>query len=82
MSDDNLESFSPRASGAFARLRPALLCQHPSLGRQWHRVHERNDAALSPEPPPGQVWLEVGERMRLLPAAILEFSEEPVPQSS
>jgi len=64
-----------------ARLRPALLAQHPSLGPQWYRVHERNEAALCPEPGPGQVWLEVGERMRLLPVAILEFSAEPVPAS-
>ena len=82
MSDDSRSASSAAAAGQLARLRPALLCQHPSLGRGWYRVHERNDAALSPEPPPGQVWLEVGERMRLLPAAILEFSAEPVPQSS
>jgi hypothetical protein len=81
MSDGTVSAFIP-AAGQLARLRPALLCQHPSLGRSWYRVHERNEAALSPDAPPGQVWLEVGERMRLLPAAILEFSAEPVPPSS
>jgi hypothetical protein len=81
MSDGTVSASIP-TTGQLARLRPALLCQHPSLGRNWYRVHERNDAALTPEPAPGQVWLEVGDRMRLLPAAILEFSPEPAPRSS
>jgi hypothetical protein len=59
-----------------ARLRPGLEAQHPSLGRQWYRVIERNEAALTPVPPAGQLWLEVGRRLRLLPQALFEFSQD------
>jgi hypothetical protein len=82
MSDDTIAFSAPPAACLLARLRPALLAQHPSLGRQWYQVHVRNGAALRPEARPGQVWLEVGDRMRLLPMAILEFSAEPIPQPS
>jgi hypothetical protein len=39
-------------------------------------VHDRNDAALTPVPAVGQLWLEVGPRLRLLPEALFEFSED------
>lgn len=55
------------------RLRPGLEAQHPSLGRQWYRVLDRNDGALTPIPPAGQLWVEVGPRVRLLPAEIFEL---------
>jgi hypothetical protein len=66
-----------RVRPRLARLRPGLEAQHPSLTRQWDRVHDRNDAALTPVPPVGQLWLEVGPRLRLLPESLFEFSEEP-----
>jgi hypothetical protein len=59
-----------------ARLRPGLEAQHPSLGRTWYRVLDRNDAALCPLPPAGQLWLEVESRRRLLPVDIFEFEDE------
>jgi hypothetical protein len=60
------------------RLRPGLEAQHPSLGRQWYRVLDRNEAALTPTPPPGQLWVEVGPRVRLLPADIFELERDLV----
>ena len=60
------------------RLRPGLEAQHPSLGRQWYRVLDRNDAALTPIPPAGHLWVEVGPRVRLLPADIFELEEDLV----
>jgi len=65
-----------RVRPRMARLRLGLEAQHPSLTRQWYRVHDRNDAALTPVPPTGQLWLEVGPRLRLLPEALFEFSED------
>jgi hypothetical protein len=65
-----------RARSRLARLRPGLEAQHPSLARQWYRVHDRNDAALTPLPPAGQLWLEVGPRLRLLPEVLFEFTED------
>ena len=73
MSDD---STCIRAWPRMARLRPGLEAQLPSLTRQWYRVLDRNDAALTPVPPTGQLWLEVGPRIRLLPVALFEFSDE------
>ena len=73
MSDD---STCTRVRPRMARLRPGLEAQHPSLTRQWYRVHDRNDAALTPVPPAGQLWLEVGPRLRLLPEALFEFTED------
>jgi hypothetical protein len=58
------------------RLRSGLEAQHPSLGRQWYRVLDRNDAALTPVPPAGQLWVEVGGRVRLLPASIFEVDDQ------
>jgi hypothetical protein len=75
MSDEQLLE-TVRPGCRLARLRPGLEAQHPSLGSGWHRVEERNAGALSPEPGPGQVWLRVGKRLRLLPATLFEFSEE------
>ena len=76
MSDD---STCIRARARLARLRPGLEAQHPSLTRQWYRVLDRNDAALTPVPPAGPLWLEVGPRIRLLPVELFEFSEhEPI----
>jgi hypothetical protein len=69
-----LETVPPTAR--LARLRPGLEAQHPSLGSGWHRVQERNQAALSPEPGPGQVWLQVGKRLRLLPTSLFEFTDD------
>jgi hypothetical protein len=76
MSDEQLLVIA-RPVSRLARLLPGLEAQHPSLGSGWHRVHERNAAALSPEPGPGQVWLQVGKRLRLLPASLFEFSDNP-----
>jgi len=75
MSDD-----APSANGALrmVRLRPGLEAQHPSLGRQWYRVLDRNDTALTPIPPAGQLWVEVGPRVRLLPADIFEVEGDLV----
>jgi hypothetical protein len=73
VSDD---SICTRVRPRLARLRPGLEAQHPSLTRQWYRVLDRNDAALTPVPPVGQLWLEVGPRLRLLPEALFEFSED------
>jgi hypothetical protein len=75
MSDD-----AQSANGGFrmVRLRPGLEAQHPSLGRQWYRVLDRNDAALTPVPPAGQLWVEVGPRIRLLPADIFELEGDLV----
>lgn len=73
MSDD---STCTRVRPRLARLRPGLEAQHPSLARQWYRVHDRNDAALTPVPPVGLLWLEVGPRLRLLPVALFEFSDD------
>jgi hypothetical protein len=68
------ESFAtPSRRQLIARLRPGLEAQHPSIGRAWHPVVERNPAALRPEPPPGSAWIRIGGRTRLLPVAILEF---------
>jgi len=39
-------------------------------------VLDRNDAALCPLPPAGQLWLEVENRRRLLPVDIFEFEDE------
>jgi hypothetical protein len=72
VSDD---STCTRVRPRLARLRPGLEAQHPSLTRQWYRVHDRNDAALTPVPPVGQLWLEVGPRLRLLPESLFEFIE-------
>lgn len=70
MSDDA----RPANSGLrMVRLRPGLEAQHPSLGRHWYRVLDRNDAALTPLPPAGLLWVEVGPRVRLLPADIFEL---------
>ena len=74
MPDEQLLELA-RPTARLARLRPGLEAQHPSLGAGWHRVHERNAAALSPEAGPGQVWLQVGKRLRLLPACLFEFSD-------
>ncbi|MGH7512099.1 MAG: hypothetical protein ACREOQ_04145 [Gemmatimonadales bacterium] len=60
------------------RLRPGLEAQHPSLGSLWYRVLDRNDAALRPTSPPGQLWVEVGPRVRLLPANIFELERDLV----
>ena len=60
------------------RLRPGLEAQHPSLGRQWYRVLDRNEAALTPVPPAGQLWVEVDRRLRLLPADIFELAGDLV----
>ena len=82
MSDD---ACSPHTGCRMARLRAGLEAQHPSLGREWYRVLERNETALCPVPPAGQLWVEVGNRLRLLPAAIFELIEsalsarEPAP---
>jgi len=65
-----------RVRPRLARLRPGLEAQHPSLAGHWYRVHDRNDAALTPVPAVGQLWLEVGARLRLLPEALFEFSED------
>ncbi len=73
MSDDTI---STRTRFRLARLRPGLEAQHPSLSRQWYRVLDRNDAALTPVPPAGLLWLEVGPRLRLLPEALFEFSQD------
>lgn len=73
MSDDTIYA---RTRFRLARLRPGLEAQHPSLSRQWYRVIDRNDAALTPVPPAGLLWLEVGPRLRLLPAALFEFSQD------
>lgn len=73
MSDD---STCTRARPRMARLLPGLEAQHPSLSRQWYRVLDRNDAALTPVPPVGQLWVEVGPRLRLLPETLFEFSED------
>jgi hypothetical protein len=75
MADEQLLAIS-RPTSRLARLRPGLEPQHPSLGSDWHRVVERNEAALSPEPGPGQIWLQVGKRLRLLPASLFDFSDE------
>jgi hypothetical protein len=58
-----------------ARLREGLEAQHPSLGRDWYRVFERNETALCPVPPADQLWVEVGSRLRLLPASLFELIE-------
>jgi hypothetical protein len=71
MSDD---ARSPHSGYRMARLRAGLEAQHPSLGRQWYRVLERNEAALSPVPATDQLWVEVGNRLRLLPACIFEVT--------
>ena len=63
-----------RTRPRLARLRPGLEAQHPSLTRQWYRVVDRNDEALTPVPPAGQLWVEVGPRLRLLPEELFEFS--------
>ena len=82
MSDD---ACSPHTCCRMARLRAGLEAQHPSLGREWYRVLERNETALCPVPPAGQLWVEVGNRPRLLPVAIFELIEsarsahEPAP---
>jgi hypothetical protein len=76
MADEQLLAIA-RPATRLARLRPGLEAQHPSLGSDWHRVCQRNDGALSPEPGPGQVWLLVGKRLRLLPASLFEFSDNP-----
>jgi hypothetical protein len=73
VSDD---STCTRVRPRLARLRPGLEAQHPSLARQWYRVHDRNDAALTPVPPVGQLWLEAGPRLRLLPVELFEFSDD------
>jgi hypothetical protein len=65
-----------RVRPRMVRLRPGLEAQHPSLARQWYRVHNRNDAALTPVPPTGLLWIEVGSRLRLLPEMLFEFSED------
>jgi hypothetical protein len=73
VSDDKIHT---RTRFRLARLRPGLEAQHPSLSRQWYRVIDRNEAALTPVPPAGQLWLEVGPRLRLLPEALFEFSQD------
>jgi len=72
MSDD---AYSPHTGCRMARLRAGLEAQHPSLGREWYRVLDRNEAALCPVPPADQLWIEVGSRLRLLPASIFELIE-------
>jgi hypothetical protein len=64
-----------RTHPRLARLRPGLEAQHPSLTRQWYRVVDRNDGALTPVPPAGHLWVEVGPRLRLLPEELFEFSQ-------
>jgi len=66
---------SPHTGCRMARLREGLEAQHPSLGREWYRVIERNEAALCSVPPADQLWVEVGGRLRLLPASIFELIE-------
>ncbi|HKT59629.1 MAG TPA: hypothetical protein VJQ46_06235 [Gemmatimonadales bacterium] len=73
MPDDNA---CTRMRPRMARLRSGLEAQHPSLSRQWYRVLDRNDSALTPVPPAGQLWIEVGPRLRLLPEELFEFSED------
>ena len=71
-----LQSLLPPPSGQLvARLRPGLEAQHPSIGRAWHTVLERNPSALRPDPRPGTVWVRIGGRSRLLPTGIFEFRE-------
>jgi hypothetical protein len=38
-------------------------------------VFERNETALCPVPPADQLWVEVGSRLRLLPASLFELIE-------
>jgi hypothetical protein len=75
MADEQLLAIARPATRS-ARLRPGLEAQHPSLGSDWHRVYPRNESSLSPEPGPGQVWLLVGKRLRLLPTSLFEFSDD------
>jgi hypothetical protein len=73
---DDARSASARLR--MVRLRSGLEAQHPSLGRQWYGVLDRNDAALTPIPPAGRLWVEVGRRVRLLPADIFELEGDLV----
>ena len=71
-----VHSLPPTASGRLvARLRPGLEAQHPSVGRTWHPVLERNLSALQPDPTPETVWVRIRGRTRLLPIALFEFRE-------
>jgi hypothetical protein len=63
----------PVPSGRVARVRPDLLAQHPSLGREWHAVLDFNPSALTPTAGADRVWILVRGRPRLLPASILEL---------
>jgi hypothetical protein len=59
----------------FARLRPKLAAQHPSIpAGTWYPVRPSNPMALCTEPEPGSIWVDVDGRLRKLPAHYFELT--------
>jgi hypothetical protein len=60
----------------WARVRPELAWKRPGLPTDWVPVLERNPDAMTPEPLPGYVWLELPGKVLHAPAHQLEFRDE------
>jgi hypothetical protein len=66
---------SGTANRRAARLRAELRPHHPSIPADtWFGVLRRNPGALRPEAEPGQVWVDVKGRVRMLPEDYFEFT--------
>jgi hypothetical protein len=61
----------------WARVPPQLAWKHPGLPRGWVLVLDRNEDAMTPEPLPGYVWLDLPGKVLHAPEHELEFTDEP-----
>ena len=64
------------AGQTFARLRPKLTAQHPSIpSDSWHPVLSYNLGARQSDVERASIWVAIEGRLRKLPARYFEFSE-------
>ena len=61
----------------WGRVPPRLAWKHPGLPTKWRRVLGRNPEAMSPDPLPGYVWLEMPGKVLHTDERHLEFRYEP-----